>query len=285
MNTRPSDPTPIHSFARGQGPSERQGTIAILGAGRAGRCIARALSAALSDRRIQLWARRPESLEGVEPAVEPILDFQEAARADLLILAVSDPAVRTVAEQLVPHVIAGRVVLHMAGGFGPEALDALEKKGCEVGAMHPLVALGPETSVDSFRGALFSISGQGPARHAAGGLADALGGVPLEVDSNERVRYHASASLIAQGAVALVQLAREDLAQTGMNRETARRGIATLLQSVATNLYRGEPRDVLTGPIARKDKATIAKHRSVSGPDSAAFQDLILRVLSPLVRG
>lgn len=279
MNEPQPHPSPVQSG------SDRPGTIAIFGAGRAGRCLAGALATSLPGRRVQLWARRPESLEGVNPGIEPILDFQEAARADLWILAVSDPAVSEVAKGLVPHVTIGRVVLHVAGGLGPEALEPLGQKGCELGVMHPLVALGPKTSADVLRGALFSIAGSGPARHAAEGLAHALGGIPVDVDPGERSRYHASAALISQGAVALVHLAREDLVRSGMNPETARRGLATLLGSVASNLYRGEPREVLTGPIARQDEAMVGKHRSVSGADSAAFQDLILRVLLPLVRG
>ena len=224
------------------------------------------------------------------PGVVPTADFGEAAAADVSILAVSDPAVSSVAGQLAAHVRAGRVVLHVAGALGPGALEPLGSMGCETGGMHPLLALGPNTEAGAFQGTLFSISGSPSARAVAGELAHALGGEPIQLEPDVRLRYHAAAALVAQGAVALVHVARQEIAHgpgggPGLDPTSARQGLASLLRSVAANLASGEPRDVLTGPIVRQDSDTVRAHREVAGADSAAFQDLILRVLLPLLRG
>lgn len=265
-------------------------SIAIFGAGAAGRAIAQALAQALPDRRVSLWARREESLVDLDSGVVPTVDFVEAAGADVSILAVSDPAVPSVAEQLAAYAPSGRVVLHLAGALGPEALEPLGRSGCETGGMHPLLALGPHTEPGAFGGALFSIAGSPAALTVAGELARALGGAPVQLEPSARLRYHAAAALVAQGAVALVHVARGEIAgglgtAPGLDPARAREGLASLLRSVAANLASGEPRDVLTGPIARQDTDTVRAHREVGGADSAALQDLILRVLLPLVRG
>jgi predicted short-subunit dehydrogenase-like oxidoreductase (DUF2520 family) len=265
-------------------------SIGITGTGGASHAIARALIASNEDCEVWVWARQPERAEACVDLLGPRAStrtLEQLAQAQTVLLAVPDPAVGKVAAQLAEYAHGSGeqapVALHLAGALGVEPLQPLADAGWETGVLHPLLAMHPDTPVPLWQGALCSISGSALARERAQSLVHSIGAQAIELAQDQRLRYHAAAALLAQGAVALLHRSRAELLKLGLEADVARRGLSSLLTSVAVNLHSKEPREALSGPIARGDWDTVEAHREVAGPEARELQDLVRKTLEGLL--
>jgi predicted short-subunit dehydrogenase-like oxidoreductase (DUF2520 family) len=179
---------------------------------------------------------------------------------DLLLIAVSDPALPEVAAVLARRPQAA-VALHTSGCLDASVLAPLREAGSAVGSLHPLKAFPrPLPEPAEARGVFFAVDGDPAARELAHRLAAAWGGVSAEVAPESRALYHFAATLAAGGAVTLLALA-EDLARRLGLPEAAVRGYLELCRgAVARAIETGDPAAVLTGPAARGDRETVTRH-------------------------
>ena len=142
------------------------GPVAIVGAGRMGRAMAAALSAA-----------------GVH-VDGPLGRGATAAGAGVVLLAVPDAEIAAAARAL----SAGALVGHLSGATTLEPLAPHEAFG-----IHPLTTVVGDTS---FAGVPAAVAGATPrALAVAQALAGALGMEPFEVADADRPAYHAAASI------------------------------------------------------------------------------------------
>ncbi|MCZ6596145.1 MAG: DUF2520 domain-containing protein [Planctomycetota bacterium] len=234
-----------------------------------------------SARRVRTAARLGQALAGEEAWV----------------LCVSDDAIAEVAERAAAAVDAGvapaRVALHTNGFHGTPPLLALERAGLATGVLHPLVPLPPSAPVlvdeRPLRGAWFAVTGAPRARTLARRVVRALGGSILELgDAPEAARsYHAGASLLAGGVVALFDAALAAVVRGARDPRAARRALLALLEGSVANLAVLSPEDALTGPAARGAKETLRAQlevlaRSGRGPGepAALYRALLPRMLA-----
>jgi len=251
--------------------------LGIIGGGR----VAAALASSLGgDLELSLHARHPERLR-LSPHGPPVSsdpDLAGVAARGLIVIAVSDDAIHGVAGGLASVLRgtprpAGSVtcVLHTSGATtGARSLvPLLEVPGVEVGSIHPLVAVPPAAAPGFFTQAPFVLETSGEvAALRARELVERLGGEPIELpDSSEqtKARYHALATMVATGTVSLVDRAAETLALDDSQRVAFREAFGRLAMTAAVNASGGPGRDVLTGPVARGDAATLELHDRVLG--------------------
>jgi predicted short-subunit dehydrogenase-like oxidoreductase (DUF2520 family) len=246
--------------------------IAIVGGGRMGRGLARALAEA--GERVTLWSRR-EAAGAVDDAV---------AGADTVLLAVPDDAIGPVAEQLAAggRISREQVVLHLSGRHGRPALAALERSGAALGSLHPLQTISdPSTAAERWRGAYAAVEGDDRAVAEAERLARALGLVPFRLAAASKPAYHAGAVLVGNYVVALVGAASRIARAAGVPADLAGRLYLPLLEGALENLRRQSPAEALTGPVRRGDLATVEAHLAVLQPaDRALYARLGLEALS-----
>lgn len=247
--------------------SRARPTVAFIGAGGLARALARSLSRA-GYPVVGIFARSPRAArrDAVLRRFRLARDPADAvANAKLVLLAVPDRAVETVARELARTVPTGwkrRVVLHHAGALGIAPLRALAERGAAVGLLHPLQAFSvPSTAGRRLRGSRARIDGDATATRMARRIAKDLGLVELEfarpLRSAERAAYHAAASIASNDLLALLSLATRALRAAGTARHDALRALlplvrGTLDQAEATGLERA-----LTGPVVRGDAATV----------------------------
>ena len=96
-----------------------------------------------------------------------------------------------------------------------------------------------------------ALDGDSEAQDAGKKLVELFGGKAFSVPAEERASYHAAACICSNYAVAR---------WTGSN-EAAWEALLPLFKGTAANLQATQnPAAVLTGPIARGDVSTVAKH-------------------------
>jgi predicted short-subunit dehydrogenase-like oxidoreductase (DUF2520 family) len=217
-----------------------QEQIVIVGDGRMGRALARALG-----------AHGPHG-RGFD-----------AAGFDVVLLCVPDSEIAAAAAAVAP----GPLVGHCSGATGLDALAPHEGFG-----LHPLMTV-TRAGAD-FAGAGCAIGATSArALDTARRLAHELGMRPIEIADGDRATYHAAAA-IASNFLVTVEAAAERLAATvGVSREL----LAPLVRAAADTWAR-EGAAALTGPIARGDEATVARHRDAIArrtPDLLGLYDAL----------
>jgi predicted short-subunit dehydrogenase-like oxidoreductase (DUF2520 family) len=252
--------------------SMQKPTIAIIGPGRAGSALGRALHAA-GYQIAAIYARRPErgQLLATELGArltktpEGALDL-----ADLTILAVPDDVIAPLAADLAQAQCngAGRAVVHLSGAQDRAALAPLKSAGLSTGVFHAVQTFkaSPDT-VRNIPGTLFGVDADEPLRTTLTTMATDLQGAPFDLRGVDRARYHAAAVFVANYPITLLAEARTLMQEAGVPAPTAQRALLQLLRGTLNNLNGGEPQDALTGPAVRGDAHTIQRHLAVLKDD------------------
>ncbi len=220
--------------------------LRIIGPGRAGRAMGRALAGAG-------W-----TVSGFLGRGDDLADAAEAV--DLLIIATPDGAISQVAAAVQP--VPDTVVVHLAGALGLDVLAPHPRRA----AVHPLVSLADEEAgAARLAGAWFGIAGDPIGQK----VVDALGGRALEVPDDARVTYHAAAVIASNHMVALLGQVERVAARAGVPFEA----YLDLVRGTVDNVAAFGPAAALTGPVARGDWETVARHLAALPADErGAYQ-------------
>ncbi len=214
--------------------------VRVVGAGRAGRALALALGRAGWEV-VGLLGRTDD------PAAA-------AHDTDLVVVAAPDAVVAEVSAAIEPDPRA--VVAHLAGSLGLDVLAGHAR----VAAVHPLVTL-PDPERGAARlaaGAWFAIAGDPLAQR----MVSDLGGRWFEVADADRAAYHAAAVVASNHLVALLGQVDRIAGSIGVPAEAYLDLARGALDDVAVL----GPAAALTGPTARGDWATVARHLAALDP-------------------
>ena len=252
--------------------------IGIIGGGKVGCCLAGYLKQDLQGITASSEAHSLQLAERF--GLEPCTNAELVQRADVLLLTVPDRLIGMVAEQLVhtcvksasteaadrKQSLMGKIFLHCSGSMGLEVLAPLQRAGAQVGSLHPLQSFAGGAT--ELAGVYMAMDGDEAACEAATAIATALGGHPFRVPAAERAAYHAAACICSNYAVAVEALAQRLMSSWRGDEAAAWQALLPLFKGTAANLERtASPRTALTGPIARGDVTTVAKHLAVLPPE------------------
>jgi predicted short-subunit dehydrogenase-like oxidoreductase (DUF2520 family) len=176
----------------------------------------------------------------------------ELPDADVVLLCVPDGAIAEAAASVSP----GPIVGHCSGAT---TLQPVLAAGHEALSMHPLMTVPHDRPAD-FTGAGAAVAGSSErAVHAARVIAARLGMRPVVIADEDRVAYHAAAT-IASNFMTTIEGAAERLGATaGMDRAL----LVPLLRATVDSWAELGAARALTGPFARGDETTVARHRAV----------------------
>ena len=233
--------------------------LLVVGPGRAGRALARSWRRA-GGRLVGLVGRTAQAASGAaRELATDALDLSTAPpRVELLAVAVPDDLVASVAAGAAERVRA-RLAFHLSGALPAAALAPFAARGSALASLHPLRAFtgAPE---DDWTGAFVAVEGDEPAIAEAEAIARALGATPYRIAPGSKSLYHAAAALAAGGTMALLSVAVRAAAAAGLPEAQARAALADLAAGAAAATARRPAGEVLTGPVARRDAATVRAH-------------------------
>lgn len=236
--------------------------VGVIGAGRVGAVLARALRSAGHD----VVAAAGESdasrrrVADLLPGVRVAKPTDVARASDLLLLTVPDDMLDNVVTMLAASgaLRAGQVVVHTSGRHGLAVLAPAREVGARTLAMHPAMTFtGTEVDLPRLAGCVFGTTAADADRELTEALVADLGGRPMWVEEERRTLYHAGLAHGANHLVTLVAEAMEILAAAGADDPAAT--LRPLLTAALDNaLEDGDA--ALTGPIVRGDVGTVSAH-------------------------
>jgi predicted short-subunit dehydrogenase-like oxidoreductase (DUF2520 family) len=222
--------------------------VAIVGAGRLGTAIAAALH-----------GNDDFELTG------PLGRGADAAGSAVALLCVPDREIPNAAAAVMPGVIVG----HCSG-----ATDLAPLAPHEAFSLHPLMTAshGPA----NFAGATAAIDASSErASEVARLITQALEMNPVHIRPEDRMAYHAAASIASNFLVTLEAAAERLAASAGIGREA----LAPLVRATVENWVAFGPEQALTGPVARGDERTVARQREAvaeRAPEMTALFDALI---------
>jgi predicted short-subunit dehydrogenase-like oxidoreductase (DUF2520 family) len=212
--------------------SETLPTVAIVGRGRLGTALTRALH------------------ERGVGAAGPFGHGADPRGFDAVLLCVPDSEIAAAAAKIT----RGPLVGHCSGASGLEPLAPQERF-----SLHPLMTFTAADGADRFAGAGAAIAGNTPrALDLARRLAETLEMQPFEVADRDRAAYHAAASIASNFLVTLEAAAERLAVDAGADREV----LVPLVRATVENWAKLGARGALTGPVARGDDVTVAAQRA-----------------------
>ena len=220
--------------------------FAVVGAGRLGQALTRALTAA-----------------GASTA-GPFARGVAVPEAEVVVLCVPERALAEVSATI-PR---GAIVGHCSASAPLDLLAPHERF-----VAHPLMTFAGTGA--RFAGATCAIDGSTPrALEVAREISRLLDMRPVQVPAAHRPLYHAAASVASNFLVTLEAAAERLAAQCGIDRAA----LAPLVRAAVENWVELGTAEALTGPIARGDESTVAKQRAAvaeAAPDLLPLWDAL----------
>jgi predicted short-subunit dehydrogenase-like oxidoreductase (DUF2520 family) len=240
--------------------------VGIVGAGRLGASLARALCEAGCT--VQAVCDR--DVGKAELTALSCGDFTIACTVDslpqhltLIILAVPDDDIMKVGAQLAGHLTPdeNRIVAHTSGVLNAEVLSASFPHHKLVASMHPVQTLsGSEKDWKRLFNITYGIQGSPDAVHRLKNIVQRLDGKIVLVQPAGKPLYHLACVIAANFTVGLQHAAVRILNSIGIEERDALNMLAPLVKATLENILEQGPKSALTGPVSRGDIGTVKKH-------------------------
>lgn len=235
--------------------------ILIVGSGKAGHFFSKLL-AHCSPELVSFRTTRIEEWWPREPSIV-ILAIRDAALLDMCTWA---------AHRSFPD---GSAVFHCSGFLDNAPFEEGRKHSApsvSFGRMHPyhsIAGLPSPSKGTNVVSCWIGVDGEDNAMRIAYQLLATAGANTFPLTSVNATRYHASAAVLSNGAIALASVAEHLLASSGVKDENLQRSLlASILRSVADNVQTFGVTPSLSGPVRRGDLETV-KRILASVPEDA----------------
>lgn len=258
----------------------------IIGAGRAGRAVSRAMHRAgyrfswVGSRERADAARLAAEIDS--PAYGAGFDAFSSP-VGLIIFAVPDGVTETVAVKasealdVIPH---ETIALHLSGSLDSGALAALRDRSAWTAAFHPCQTFSPDSDPGAvFTGILFDMEGDDAACEAGERIAADLQADTIRLTREQRLLTHLAMTIASNLTVSVLRAAFDVLENGGIGGKKASLFLEPLVRTTVDNVFTLGVDKALTGPVSRGDTEVVARHLEALKPMGRDIEEAY-RVLS-----
>jgi len=235
--------------------------ISIVGPGRLGTSLARALSGA--GYRIAEIVYRPGPSARAARALakelhaEPLVYPEQFA--PVVFLCVGDSQLGAVSQELANWPWKGRVALHTSGALSSDILALLREKGAAVASVHPMMTF-VRGATTPLRGVSFALEGDSKALRVARAIVRHLGGKSFVLKQSAKPLYHAFGAFTSPLLIATLAAGERVARKAGLSERQARAAMRPIVEQTLKNYLEQGTAGAFSGPLVRGDVATIRKH-------------------------
>lgn len=243
----------------------------VLGAGRAGRTIARLMRV---HGLCTIGGIANRSLESAERAAAfigagtPAPDVASMAPAAYWLIATGDDAIAPAAAALAGcgRLRTGDRVFHLSGATASAALAPCSAAGAAVASIHPVKNFSdPQASVLTFAGTWCGCEGDPAALSALKPAFERLGARLFDIDPRYKAIYHGGGAFACNFIPVLMELALRCEQKAGIPRAVALEMFEPIARETLDAVFRQGIAPALAGPISRGDAGTVARHLAAMG--------------------
>lgn len=197
----------------------------------------------------QVFSRQKESVSPLFDSNKITDDYNNLAKADLYIIAVSDDAIATVSSQLT---FKNRLVVHTSGSVSLDVLDKKNRKG----SFYPLQTFSKKKAVDFSQIPICLESENDSDFELLDKVAQSISNTVFKINSEQRKALHVSAVFVNNFVNHLYQMGNEICEANKVPFQI----LKPLILETANKVMSLSPAAAQTGPAIRNDKQTIASH-------------------------
>lgn len=186
-----------------------------------------------------------------------------AKGANIIFITTNDDEISKVCNLLVEQDVLtnGQILVHMSGAASSKILKKAKQKGCFVYSLHPLQAFAEiNKAVADLENTVFSIEGDIEKIDMIENILKVTGNKYFKLTSEQKSIYHASACVVSNYLVALMDYGLSLFESIGIDKGDGYKALYPLIEGTIRNIYNLGTEAALTGPIARGDIETINKH-------------------------
>lgn len=241
--------------------------IGIIGAGRVGCSIGKYLIEQKAECTIVgYYSRSPEKVADAAKFThsKEFNNLNELVESsDTLFVTTPDDAIGDVWDCIDKKMIKDKVVCHFSGSLSSDVFkDSLEYQVIS-GSVHPMYAFSDKfNSYKQLNNVVFSVEGHPLFIEKMNGLFSACKNPVCVLEKENKVKYHAAASLVSNHMLGLLDICTTLLEEIGYDRENAYKVFAPLVKNNVISALDSSVEKALTGPIERGDENTVLKHLS-----------------------
>jgi predicted short-subunit dehydrogenase-like oxidoreductase (DUF2520 family) len=256
--------------------------VGFIGAGKAGVTIGRYLT----EHHVHVTGYYSRTLQSsIEAAEFTNTKTYETMKSlvedsDTIFLTVPDGMIDQVWEQLKRLPIEGKIISHFSGSLSSAVFSDSSAYHAYGYSIHPLFAINDKYhSYKELSKSVITIEGHEKYLNELSLLFEGLGNKVSVIRAEDKVRYHAAATMVSNLYVGLVSMGENILVDCGFSPEAAHQALIPLIQGNTENIVSYGTREALTGPVERNDSGTIRNHLQVLKPQEKE----VYQVLSKLV--
>lgn len=239
-------------------------TIAIVGAGRLGSTLALRLSDA-GFKITEIIARdNPRSLAQARHLSRSVKARTCIARrgkldATIVWFCMPDSKIAAAVLEFARRDLRNKIALHSSGVLGSDALAAMRESGAAIASVHPLMTF-VQNSQPQLHNVAFALEGDQRAVRVAKKIVKALGGKPFQIRKQDKVAYHAFATMICPLLISLLAASEQTAKLAGISATEARLLMMPIVEQALVNYKHMGAAGSFSGPLVRGDTDTIAQH-------------------------
>lgn len=269
---------PIRSFDR----------IGIIGAGKAGTTLGRYL--ALAGKKIAgIYSRTRQSADEAATFIgtrvfDDLSGLVEVS--DVLFITTPDEQIPGVWQQIRNCPLQGRLVCHFSGSLSSHVFSDIREFGGYGASVHPMFAFNDKfTAYRQFHTANLTIEGQEQAVALLKKEWQALGHQVFTLAPEDKMKYHAAASLASNAMVALMQVSVSLMEECGFTQQQTRTLLDPLIEGNVRKMLDTDPVQALTGPVERGDERTVRGHlQALQGTQAISVYESLAPVMLALAQ-
>jgi predicted short-subunit dehydrogenase-like oxidoreductase (DUF2520 family) len=238
-------------------------SLSIIGCGKLGKTLGKLFADSGLIKVNQILTRSLKSAEEARHFIHagtPVSSYEELEPADYIMLAVPDDQIEGVAKRLLISKMLGKssLVFHCSGACTSEVL--LLDGDCIAGSFHPIKSFSdPSSLIASFKGTYIAVEGDPAAIFILKELSEMIDGIPMVINAEEKLRYHAGTVFASNGLVSLLEVSLQCLEKSGIERNAGMKILEPLVRGTVDSFFTLGSVDALTGPVSRGESGVIEK--------------------------
>lgn len=237
--------------------------IGIIGAGKVGTTLGKYLS--IHGKNVTgFYSRTHESADEAATFAETetyssLCKLVE--KSDVIFITTPDGVIHQVWGDLLHQDISNRIICHFSGSLSSHVFSGREEAGASGISMHPMYAFSDKFhSYEQFHTAYLTLEGDPEAVAVMKPMWEAIGHHVLTLKAEDKIKYHAAATMASNEMLGLMQASLDILSECGFSEKDSMSLLTPLVQgNIASMLEKGCV-NALTGPVERGDAQTVRKH-------------------------